>query len=150
VKIITVNKKASYNFLISEIYEAGLILTGGEVKSLRINSSSIKESYVIEKNGELWLSNCHIKKYSSSNHIENDSVREKKILVKKKELNKIIGASKKNGMSIIPLKMYFNDRGFAKISIGLGKGKKLHDKRESIKNKEWGLKKQRMLKKRSI
>ena len=145
MQIIAVNKKANYDFLIEEKFDAGLVLTGSEVKSLRINTGSIKESYVLEKKGELWLTNCFIKKYSSS--INNDvynSTRSRKILVNKRELNKIIGLSKKNGMTIIPLLLYFNDKGIAKLSIGLGKGKRKYDKRAVIKSKEWNIKKQRL------
>ena len=145
MQIIAVNKKANYDFLIEEKFDAGLVLTGSEVKSLRINTGSIKESYVLEKKGELWLTNCFIKKYSSS--INNDvynSTRSRKILVNKRELNKIIGLAKKNGMTIIPLLLYFNDKGIAKLSIGLGKGKRKYDKRAVIKAKEWNIKKERL------
>ena len=145
MQIIAKNKKANHDFLIEEKFDAGLVLTGPEVKSLRINTGSIKESYVLEKKGELWLTNCFIKKYSSS--INNDvynSIRSRKILVNKRELNKIIGLSKKNGMTIIPLLLYFNDKGIAKLSIGLGKGKRKYDKRAVIKSKEWNIKKQRL------
>ena len=145
MQIIAVNKKAKYDFLIEEKFDAGLVLTGSEVKSLRINTGSIKESYVLEKKGELWLTNCFIKKYSSSinNNIYN-SIRSRKILVNKRELNKIIGLSKKNGMTIIPLLLYFNDKGLAKLSIGVGRGKKKYDKRSLIKAKEWDIRKQRL------
>ena len=151
MQIIAKNKKANYDFLIEEKFDAGLVLTGSEVKSLRINTGSIKESYVLEKKGELWLTNCFIKKYSSS--INNDvynSTRSRKILVNKRELNKIIGLSKKNGMTIIPLLLYFNDKGIAKLSIGLGKGKRKYDKRAVIKSKEWNIKKQRLEKNKQI
>ena len=144
MKIIAANKKANHDYSINEKFEAGLVLTGPEVKSLRVFTGSIKESYVIEKNGELWLNNCHIKKYSSSNLNNYSSTRNRKILLNKKEINKIIGLSKKSGMSIIPLILYFNNKGFAKLSIGLGKGKKKYDKRASIKSKEWGIRKQRL------
>ena len=151
MQIIAVNKKANYDFLIEEKFDAGLVLTGSEVKSLRINTGSIKESYVLEKKGELWLTNCFIKNYSSSlnNDIYN-STRNRKILVNKRELNKIIGLSKKNGMTIIPLLLYFNDKGIAKLSIGLGKGKRKYDKRAVIKSKEWNIKKQRLEKNKQI
>ena len=124
MQTIATNKKANYSYLIKEKYEAGLVLTGAEVKSLRVNTGSIKESYIIEK--------------------ENNPTREKKILVNKKELKRIIGSSKKEGMSVIPLLLYFNDKGFAKLSIGLGKGKKKYDKRSAIKSKEWAINKQRI------
>ena len=141
---IAVNKKASFNYNITEKYEAGLVLSGTEVKSLRINTGSIKEAYIIEKNHELWLKNCHIKSYLSSNEKNYDPLKERKVLVKKKEKNKIIGASKKEGMAVLPLCLYFNNKGIAKLSIGLGKGKKKYDKRASIKAKEWKINKQRL------
>ena len=150
MQIIAANKKAFHDYFIGHKFEAGLVLTGSEVKSLRMNTGSIKESYTVEKDGELWLTNCYIKKYLSSLNKNYNSVRKRKILVKKKELNKIIGSSKRNGMSIIPLLLYFNDRGFAKLSIGLGKGLKKYDKRAAIKTKEWGIKKQRLKKNKEI
>ncbi len=150
MQIIANNKSASFNYLISEKFEAGLALTGPEVKSLRVNTGSIKESYILEKNGELWLTNCYIKKYSSSNEIDNNRIRERKVLVKKKELNKIIGSSRRLGMSIVPILLYFNDKGIAKLSIALAKGKKKRDKRTVIKAKEWDIKKQRLEKNRTI
>ena len=139
---ITVNKKATYDFHIMEKYEAGIILTGSEVKSLRLNTGSIKEAYISEKKRELWLSNCHIKRYSSSSEINYNPLKDRKILVKKKEKNQLIGATKREGMTIIPLSLYFNNKGIAKLSIGVGKGKKKYDKRAAIKAKEWKIKKQ--------
>ena len=147
MKIVAANKRANYNYSIISKIEAGIVLNGSEVKSLRINTGSIKESYINEKNGELWISNCFIKKYSSSNSDENNPTRERKLLLKKKEIHKMVGAVKKEGMTIVPLCLYFNTKGFAKITIGLAKGKKKHDKRATIKEKEWNIKKQRMLKK---
>lgn len=150
MQIIAANKKASFDYFIINKFESGLILTGSEVKSLRVNTGSIKESYILEKDGELWLINCYIKKYDSSNEVENNPTRERKILVNKKELNKIIGASRKDGMTIVPITLYFNKRGLAKLTIGLAKGKKKQDKRASIKEKEWNISKQRLIKNTSI
>jgi len=150
MQTIAINKKANHNYFIKEKFEAGLVLTGAEVKSLRVNTGSIKESYIMEKGGQLWLTNCYIKKYSSSIEKENNPTREKKILVNKKELNRIIGYSKKEGMSAIPLLLYFNDKGLAKLSIGLGKGKKKYDKRSVIKSREWAINKQRIEKNKEI
>ena len=147
---IASNKKATYNYIINEKYEVGLVLTGTEVKSLRVNTGSIKESYVLEKNGELWLTNCHIKKYFSSNIINYNPLQKRKILVKKKEMNKIIRSTKKEGKTIIPLLLYFNDKGIAKLSIGIGRGKKKYDKRASIKAKEWSIRKQKLIKIKAI
>ena len=150
MQIIATNKKAFHDYLIGDKFEAGLVLTGSEVKSLRINTGSIRESYTVEKEGELWLTNCYIKKYSSSKDAENNTIRERKILVNKKELNKIIGATRKDGMTILPIKMYFNDKGFVKLTIALAKGKKKQDKRASIKDRVWGINKQRLIKTRSL
>ena len=150
MQTISTNKKVNHNYFIREKFEAGLVLTGAEVKSLRVNTGSIKESYIMEKGGQLWLTNCYIKKYSSSIEKENNPNREKKILVNKKELNRIIGSSKKEGMSVIPLLLYFNDKGLAKLTIGLGKGKKKYDKRSSIKSREWAINKQRIEKNKEI
>ena len=150
MQTIATNKKANHNYLIKEKFESGLVLTGAEVKSLRVNTGSIKESYVLEKGGQLWLTNCYIKKYSSSIEKENNPTREKKILVNKKELNRIIGSSKKEGISVIPLLLYFNDKGLAKLTIGLGKGKKKYDKRSALKSREWAINKQRIEKNNKI
>ena len=147
---IAVNKKATYNFEIIEKYEAGIVLTGTEVKSLRVNTGSIKEAFITEKNRELWITNFYIKKYLSSNKTNYNPTQERKILVKKRERNKLIGSIKKEGMTIVPLLLYFNNRGIAKISIGIGKGKKKYDKRASIKANEWKINKQRLEKNSKI
>ena len=147
---IAVNKKATYNFEIIEKYEAGIVLTGTEVKSLRVNTGSIKEAFITEKNRELWITNFYIKKYLSSNKENYNPIQERKILVKKRERNKLIGSIKKEGMTIVPLLLYFNNRGIAKISIGIRKGKKKYDKRASIKANEWKINKQRLEKNRKI
>ena len=149
MKIIANNKKANHDYFINEKFEAGIVLTGSEVKSLRINTGSIKESYITDKEGELWLTNCYIKQYSSSNE-NNDTNRDRKLLVSKKELNKILGASKKEGMTIVPIILYFNTKGLAKLTIGIAKGKKKQDKRHSIRDKEWSIKQQRIVKNRLI
>ena len=119
MKIIANNKKANHDYFINEKFEAGIVLTGSEVKSLRINTGSIKESYITDKKGELWLTNCYIKKYSSSSSNHNE-IRERKLLVRKQELIKIISHLKRDGIAIIPLVLYFNDKGLAKLTIGLG------------------------------
>ena len=150
MKIIANNKKANHDYFINEKFEAGIVLTGSEVKSLRINTGSIKESYITDKDGELWLTNCYIKKYSSSNENNDNTNRDRKLLVSKKELHKILGASKKEGMTIVPIILYFNTKGLAKLTIGIAKGKKKKDKRNSIKDKEWGIKQQRLVKNRLI
>ena len=146
MKIIAANNKANYNFTVSNKIEAGIVLTGSEVKSLRINTGSIRGSYIIEQNGELWLSNSFIKKYQNSNESNYDPSRKRKLLVTKREFDKISGSIKQGGFTIIPLSLYFSDKGFAKLSCGIAKGKKKIDKRESIKQRDWNIKKQRLLK----
>ena len=147
MKIVASNNRANYNFSIINKIEAGIVLTGSEVKSLRINTGSIRGSYIIEQNGELWLSNSFIKKYQNSSDNNYDPNRNRKLLVKKKEFNKISGSIKQGGYSIVPISLYFSEKGIAKLSCGIGKGKKIIDKRESIKKRDWNLKKQRLLKK---
>ena len=146
MKIIAGNNKANYNYSVSNKIEAGIVLTGSEVKSLRINTGSIRGSYIIENKGELWLSNSFIKKYKNSDDKNYNPSRNRKLLVTKKEFNKISGSIKQGGLTIIPLYLYFSDKGFAKLSCGIAKGKKNIDKRESIKQRDWNIKKQRLLK----
>ena len=146
MKIIAANNKANYNFTISNKIEAGLALTGSEVKSLRINTGSIRGSFIVEKNGELWLSNSYIKKYQNSNDNNYDPSRNRKLLITKREFNKISGSIKQGGFAIIPISLYFSDKGIAKLSCGIAKGKKKVDKRDSIKQRDWNIKKRRILK----
>ena len=146
MNIIATNKKATFDYLISLKLDAGIVLTGSEVKSLRNNSPSIKESYIENNYGELWLCNCFIKKYESSNEKQNDPIRKRKLLLNKKELNKVLGLVRRDGFSVVPVNIYFNDSGLVKLLIGLGKGKKKFDKRETQKMKDWNKTKQRILK----
>ena len=146
MKIIATNKKANYDYQIFLKLDAGIVLTGSEVKSLRNNSSSIKESFIEDEGGELWLCNCHIKKYESSNEKDNNPTRKRKLLLNKKELNKVLGSVRREGFSVVPISIYFNDKGLAKLNIGLGKGKKKFDKRETQKMRDWNKVKQRLLK----
>ena len=147
MKLIASNKKANYDFEFSLKLDAGLVLTGSEVKSLRKNSLSIKESYIEDTGNELWLCNCFIKKYESSSDKNLNHSRKRKLLLNKKELNKIIGLVRRDGYAIVPINMFFNEKGLIKLNIGLGKGKKKYDKRESQKLKDWKINKQRLLKK---
>ena len=146
MKIIAANKRANFNYTISNKIEAGIVLTGSEVKSLRTNTGSIRGSYIIEQNGELWLSNSFIKQYQNSTNKNYNPSRNRKLLVTRKEFNKISGSIKQGGFTIIPLSLYFSDKGLAKLSCGIAKGKKKIDKRESIKQRDWNIKKQRLLK----
>ncbi len=146
MKIIASNNRANFNYTISNKIEAGIVLTGSEVKSLRNYTGSIRASYIIEQNGELWLSNAFIKKYQNSNDTNYDPNRNRKLLVTKKEFNKISGSIKQGGFTIIPISLYFSDKGIAKLTCGIAKGKKKIDKRQSIKQRDWNIKKQRLLK----
>ena len=147
MKIIAANNRANYNYAISNKIEAGIVLTGSEVKSLRVNTGSIRGSYIIEESGELWLSNSFIKKYQNSTDNKYDPIRNRKLLVTRREFDKISGSIKQGGFTIIPISLYFSDKGFAKLSCGIAKGKKKIDKRESIKQRDWNIKKLRLLKK---
>tara|TARA_B100000886_G_scaffold327950_1_gene275894 strand:+ start:190 stop:636 length:447 start_codon:yes stop_codon:yes gene_type:complete len=146
MKIIAANNRANYNFTVSNKIEAGIVLTGSEVKSLRLNTGSIRGSYIIEQNGALWLSNSFIKKYQNSSDNNYDPNRNRKLLVTKKEFNKVSGSIKQGGFTIIPISLYFTHKGLVKLSCGIAKGKKKIDKRESIKQRDWNIKKQRLLK----
>ncbi|MDC3178638.1 SsrA-binding protein SmpB [Pelagibacteraceae bacterium] len=146
MKIIAANNRANYNFTISNKIEAGIVLSGSEVKSLRINTGSIRGSYIVEQNGELWLSNSFIKKYQNSNENNYDPSRNRKLLVTKREFDKISGSIKQGGFTIVPISLYFSNKGFAKLSCGIAKGKKKIDKRQSIKQRDWNINKQRLLK----
>ena len=140
VKIL--NRRANREYDIIEKYESGIQLTGSEIKSLRIGKANIGDSYADPREGELWLINCHISEYShSSNQKDFSPLRPRKLLLHKKEIRKLSGSVQKKGLSIIVLKIYFNSKGFAKVELGLGRGKKDHDKRilvrlESISTKE--------------
>ena len=146
MKIIASNNRANYNFTVSSRIEAGIVLTGSEVKSLRQNSGSIRGSYILEEHGELWLSNSFIKKYQNSTDNNYNPTRNRKLLITKKEFNKLSGSIKQGGFTIIPISMYFSKKGFVKLTCGIAKGKKKIDKRESIKQRDWSIKKQRLLK----
>lgn len=130
------NRKAHFNYTIEEEVEAGIALLGSEVKSLRQGKASIAESYVAEISGELFLINSNITEYKSANRFNHQPKRQRKLLLHKKQLQKITGKMHSGGCSVVPLKIYFNKKNFAKVLIGIGKGKKLYDKRESIKARD--------------
>ena len=133
-KIICQNRKASFNYFFKEIFEAGIVLKGSEVKSLRDGKGSIADSYAVDKNGELFLINSHIPLYSQSSYNNHDPVSDRKLLLNKKEINKLIGSINREGNTIIPTKMYFL-KGKIKVEIAIAKGKKLFDKRQVKKKK---------------
>ncbi|MBL0273367.1 MAG: SsrA-binding protein SmpB [Chitinophagaceae bacterium] len=130
------NRQAYHEYFIDAKYEAGMVLQGTEVKSLREGRASFNDSYCLIHKGEIWLKSLHISEYSHGNVNNHDPVRDRKLLLKKRELKKIEEKLKEKGYTLVPLRIYFNEKRFAKIEIGLAKGKKLYDKRESIKQKD--------------
>lgn len=143
---VAVNKRARFEYEILETYDAGIALVGTEVKSLRHGQANIAECYVGPKDGEIYIHNMHIPEYSqASGKLQHDPRRIRKLLLHKKEINKLLGSVTKQGLTIMPLKLYFDGRGLAKLEIGLAKGKKLHDKRETEKKRDWGREKQRLM-----
>jgi SsrA-binding protein len=140
-----VNRRARFNYEIGQTFEAGIALTGTEVKSLREGKSNIADSFAGEKGGEIWLFNAYIPEYLQANRFNHETKRARKLLLHKNEVNKLIGAVQREGMTVVPLKIYFNDRGRAKVEIALARGKKLHDKRETEKKRDWAREKGRLL-----
>lgn len=148
-KALAQNRKATHDFFIEERFEAGLVLQGWEIKSLRAGKAQLSESYIVLKRGEAWLLGSHITPLpTASTHIHPDPTRTRKLLLKKTELARLIGAVERKGYTLIGLSLYLNERNKAKIEIGLGKGKKLHDKRATLKEREWEREKQRALRAR--
>ncbi len=137
------NRKAHFNYAIEEELEAGIVLMGSEIKSIRAGKITINEAHITENNGELFLVNAHINEYSGANKFNHEPTRKRKLLLHKKQINKIIGKLFVNGYSAVPTRIFFNKNGFAKVMIGLGRGKKLYDKRETIKLRDDLRRKQR-------
>ena len=144
--LVADNRRARFDYEIGDTLEAGLMLTGTEVKSLREGKAQIAESYVSPEGGELWLINAHIPEYLQANRFNHEERRRRKLLVSKKQLAKLAAEVERAGMTIVPLKLYFNERGVAKLLIGIGRGKKTVDKRESQKDRDWQRQKARLLK----
>jgi len=130
------NRTAYHEYFIDEKYDAGMVLTGTEVKSLRNGRASFNDSYCYFHKGELWIKNLHIAEYSHGTTNNHNPVRDRKLLLQKRELRKLEAKLKEKGYTLVPLRIFFNEKGLAKLEIGLGKGKKLHDKRETIKNRD--------------
>lgn len=144
------NRRAKFDYHLSDQFEAGIILVGSEVKSLRVGQASINEAYVKEKDGEIFLLNASIQEYSKAKgYFGHETARPRKLLLNRKEINKLIGGVQKNGLTIVPIKMYFDENGRVKVSIALARGKKLHDKRQTEKNRDWGRQKARVMKEHS-
>ena len=148
IKVAAENRKARFNFAIEDTFEAGIALTGTEVKSIRNGKSTIAESYADPKNGEIWLINCNIPEYLQANQFNHEPKRPRKLLLHRKQINKLMGAVERQGMTLVPLKMYFNERGRVKLQLALAKGKQLHDKRDTEKKRDWSREKGRILRAR--
>ncbi len=145
-KIICLNRKANFNYYFLETLEAGISLRGSEVKSLRDGKGSIADSYAVDNNGELFLINSHIPLYRQSSYNNHNPKSDRKLLLKRKEINKLIGRINQEGLTIVPIKMYFSN-GKVKVEIAVAKGKKLYDKRQVKKTRDWNIEKARLLRK---
>ena len=148
LKIVAENRRARYDYYIEDKFEAGLALQGTEVKALRAGEASIAESYAEVKDGQVWLVNANIPEFSHGNRFNHEPKRPRKLLLRQREIAKLHGAVAREGMTLVPLSVYFNSRGRAKVELALAKGKKAHDKRESIKERDWKRDKQRLMKER--
>jgi SsrA-binding protein len=146
IKVVADNRRARFNYEIGETFEAGIALTGSEVKSLRSGKATIAESYADARNGEIWLVNANIPEYKQAGPFNNHAPkRPRKLLLHARQINRLAGGVDREGMTIVPLKLYFNEKGRAKLEIALAKGKKLHDKRETLKRRSWEREKGRLL-----
>lgn len=145
-RLIADNRKARHNYFIEDNLEAGLVLTGTEVKSLRTGKANIAESHCTMRGGEVWLENCHIAEYEKGNRFNHHPRRERKLLLRKHQIAKLAAQVAQDGITLVPLKLYFNEDGRVKMDLGIVKGKKQHDKRASDKDRDWKIQKQRILK----
>jgi SsrA-binding protein len=148
IKVAARNRKALFNFFIEDKLEAGVVLVGTEVKSLREGGCQITDAHADVRKGELWLVNSSIPEYKGGNRFNHEPRRPRKLLVHKRELNKLIGSIQREGMTIVPLSIFFNAQGRAKVELGLAKGKKKHDKRETEKARDWQREKGRVMRAR--
>ena len=144
-RVVATNRRARHEYEILETLEAGLVLRGTEVKSLRDGGVNFKDSYVTVRNGEPWLLGCHVSPYSHGTDANHDPERDRKLLLHKREITRLVGKISEKGLTVVPLKLYFNDKGRAKVELALAKGKKLHDKRETEKKRDWAREKGRLL-----
>jgi len=144
-RIAAQNRKARHNYEIEDTVEAGIVLVGSEVKALREGRANIAESYAKPDGGEMWLINAHIPEYKQAGQFNHEPRRPRKLLLKKREIDRLMGATDREGMTIVPLKLYFNSRGIAKLELGIARGKKHFDKRESEKKRDWDRQKARLM-----
>ena len=145
VKVVAENRRARFDYFIEERFEAGIALQGTDVKALRIGEGSIAESYATVDGEEVYLINASIPQYKSGSWMNHDPRRRRRLLLKRREINKLTGAIQRQGLTLIPLSVYFNGKGKAKVELGLARGKKSHDKRETIKQRDWKRDQQRIL-----
>lgn len=145
-RTVATNRKARHEYFIEETYEAGIALTGTEIKSVRAGRVSLQDGFVLVKNGEAWLLNVHIAPYELGNRFNHDETRERKLLLNRREINALHAAATRKGYTIVPLRFYINDRGLAKVEIGVARGKQLHDKRDTIAKRDAELDLRRALK----
>jgi len=145
-RTVAENRRARFDYHLDETFDAGVALVGSEVKSLRDGRASIQDAYAAEQGGEIWLVNSHIPEYHGANRFNHEPRRQRKLLLKHREIDKLIGALKRGGVTLVPLTIYFNERGRAKVKIALARGKKLHDKRETEKERDWKREQHRLLK----
>ncbi len=136
-KIVAENRRARYDYFIDDVFEAGIVLTGTEVKSLRFGEGSIAESYAEVKDDQVWLINANVPEFSHGNRHNHEPKRPRKLLLRERQIAKMHGAVAREGMTLVPLSVYFNSQGRAKVELALAKGKKAHDKRETIKERDW-------------
>ncbi|HEY4142963.1 MAG TPA: SsrA-binding protein SmpB [Pseudolabrys sp.] len=144
-KAVSENRKARFNYEIGEVVEAGIVLTGSEVKSLRLGKATIGESYADAREGAIWLVNSNIPEYLQAGRYNHAPKRPRKLLLHQRQINRFAAAIEREGMTLVPLKLYFNAQGRAKVEIALGKGKKLHDKRDTLKKRSWDREKGRLM-----
>ncbi len=144
-KVIAENRRARFDYAIEDDIECGILLMGSEVKSLRVNSANVAESYAAVEDGELWLVNSYIAPYEQAKTWKHEERRRRKLLVSKRELAKLWSETQRKGMTLVPIVLYFNHKGFVKLKIGIAKGKKNHDKRAADAKRDWGRQKQRLL-----
>lgn len=147
-RVVAENRKARFNYFIDETLEAGIMLAGTEVKSLREGRADISESYAADQDGELFLVNAYIPEYKAGNRYNHETRRPRKLLLHKREINKLAGGIKRAGTTIVALKIYFNERGKAKVLLGLARGKRQHDKRAAIKDRDWKRDQARLMRER--
>ncbi len=144
-KVVAENRRARYDYAVEDRFEAGIALTGTEVKSLRFGEGSIAESYAEVKDGEVWLINSNIPEFSHGNRYNHEPKRPRKLLLREREINKMFGAVARQGMTLVPLSVYFNSRGRAKVELAIARGRKAHDKREHEREKDWKKEQGRLL-----